>query len=107
MIRARITLPLVLLAAAVPAGAGVLPDERRTIERDLVEEYGVALGEYGVSIDGDWLWLQYRRDAFAGLIMAVLASQVVGVSERSEAMFTAMATRHAQHAIDVDALSLI
>jgi len=88
-------------------GAGVLPHERRAIERDLVEEYGAALVEYGVSVESDWLWEQYRRDAFAGLIMAVLASQVVGVSERSEAMFTAMATRHAQHAIDVEALSLI
>lgn len=88
-------------------GAGVLPHERREIERPLLAEYGQALDEFGVSVDAAWLWEQYRRDAFSGVIMSVLASQIVGVSERSEAMFTAMATRHTQHAIDLDALSLI
>ena len=59
------------------------------------------------SVDGDWLWEQYRRDAFAGVIMAVVASQIVGGSERSEGMFAAMATRHLQHALDLDSLALI
>ena len=39
--------------------------------------------------------------------MAVVASQVVGGSERSEAMFAAMATRHLQHCIDLDSLDVI
>jgi hypothetical protein len=39
--------------------------------------------------------------------MAVIASQIVGGTERSEAMFAAMATRHVRHALDVDAESLI
>jgi len=39
--------------------------------------------------------------------MAVVASQIVGGSERSEAMFAAMATRHARHALDLDSESLI
>ncbi len=39
--------------------------------------------------------------------MAVVASQIVGGSDRSEAMFAAMATRHLQHAIDLDSLSAI
>ena len=65
------------------------------------------LAEYGVDVDDDWLWEQYRHDAFAGVIMAVVASQIVGGSDRSEAMFAAMATRHLQHAIDLDALAVI
>jgi len=39
--------------------------------------------------------------------MSVIASQIVGGSDRSESMFAAMATRHAQHVIDVDSESLL
>lgn len=88
-------------------GAGLLPDDRRLHERDLADLYASALGEYGVDVDSAWLWEQYRRDAFAGVVMAVIASQIVGESARSEAMFAAMATRHLQHALDLDSLSLI
>ncbi len=88
-------------------GAGVLPIERREIERALVDEYGHALAGYGIAVDADQLWLQYRRDAYAGVVMSVIASQIVGSNDRSEAMFAAMATRHAQHAIDLDSESLL
>ena len=88
-------------------GAGPLPEERRLIERDLVHEYGQALAGYGVAVDSDHLWLQYRRDAYAGIVMSVIASQIVGSNDRSEAMFAAMATRHAQHAMDLKSESLI
>lgn len=88
-------------------GAGPLPQMRREIERGLVDEYCAALGEYDVVVDGAEFWERYCHDAYAGIIMSVVASQIVGSSERSEAMFAAMATRHIQHALDVDAESLI
>jgi hypothetical protein len=88
-------------------GAGLLPIERRQIERSLVDEYGEALAGYGVAVDAEHLWMQYRRDAYAGIVMSVIASQIVGASARSEAMFAAMATRHAQHALDLDSESLL
>ncbi|MGA9278074.1 phosphotransferase family protein [Ilumatobacter sp.] len=88
-------------------GAGLVPADRRAAERDLLDEYRTALAGHGVDIDADWLWTQYRRQAFAGVIMAVVASQVVGGSERSEAMFAAMATRHLQHCVDLDSLDAI
>jgi aminoglycoside phosphotransferase (APT) family kinase protein len=88
-------------------GAGPLPEIRREIERDLVDEYCAALTEYDVHVDVAEFWLRYRHDAYAGIIMSVIASQIVGGSERSEAMFAAMATRHTLHALDVDAESLI
>jgi hypothetical protein len=88
-------------------GAGPQPEERRSIERDLVDEYGQALAEYAVAVDSDHLWLQYRRDAYAGVVMSVIASQIVGSNDRSEAMFAAMATRHAQHALDLKSESLL
>jgi hypothetical protein len=88
-------------------GAGLVPSDRRAHEHELLEEYVDALGPYGVDVDAAWLWEQYRREAFGGVIMAVIASQVVGKSARSEAMFAAMATRHLQHALDLDAAALI
>jgi hypothetical protein len=88
-------------------GAGLLPPERAVHERDLLERYRAGLAEYGVDVDDEWIWEQYRRDSFAGVIMAVIASQVVGASDRSEAMFAAMATRHLQHALDLDARELV
>ncbi len=89
-------------------GAGPLPGDRRAIEKELVAAYTEALRrDYGIEIDDDWAWRQYRREAFSGVIMAVIASQIVGGTERSEAMFAAMATRHLQHALDLDSASLI
>ncbi|MCU1398640.1 MAG: hypothetical protein JWN62_1749 [Acidimicrobiales bacterium] len=89
-------------------GAGPLPADRARIERSLLAEYTALLrSDYGVEIDDEWAWQQYRREAFGGVVMAVVASQIVGGTERSEAMFAAMATRHLQHAIDLDTESLI
>lgn len=88
-------------------GAGLLPAERRAVERDLVREYGEALRAYGVSVDGAELWRLYARGAYAGVIMTVVASQIVATTDRSEALFEAMGTRHTRHALDLDAASLI
>lgn len=88
-------------------GAGLLSDQRREVEGDLVDAYIDELSRGGVTVDRDWVWTQYRREAFAGVVMTVVASQIVGESERSEAMFTAMGTRHLQHALDLDALDLV
>jgi aminoglycoside phosphotransferase (APT) family kinase protein len=88
-------------------GAGPWPNVRKEIERDIIAEYLAALGEYGVSVDEDEFFQQYARDAFGGIIMSVVASQIVGTSDRSEAMFAAMATRHVRHALDLDSERLI
>ena len=88
-------------------GAGLLTDDRRRHERELVAVYLEALDAYGVSLDEAWVWEQYRRDAFAGLTVAAMASQIVTLNDRSEAMFGAMAQRHLRQALDLDAVSLI
>jgi hypothetical protein len=88
-------------------GAGPLPEVRRSIERALVDGYCTTLGEYGVQVDEGEMWNQVCRDAYAGIIMSVVASQIVGSSDRSEAMFAAMASRHTRHALDVGAEGLI
>lgn len=88
-------------------GAAVMPDVRRSIEADLVGEYASALGRYGIDIDRSAVWRDYAHASFAGLVMAVVASMVVTPTPRGEAMFAAMATRAAQHALDLDAFDLI
>lgn len=88
-------------------GAGLLPAERIESEGELVGAYADALGEHGVDVDRDWLWMQYRREAFAGVVMSVVASQIVGTTARSEAMFAAMASRHVQHCLDLASIDAI
>jgi hypothetical protein len=88
-------------------GAGLLPPDRRAHERALLTRYAEAVAAYGIDLEESWLWEQYRREAFAGLIVPVVASQILESSPRSEAMFAAMATRHLQQAIDLDSYSLI
>lgn len=88
-------------------GAGLVPPDRCQHERALLDTYAAGLDEYGVVVDAAELWRQYRREAFAGVVMAVVASQIVGSSDRSEAMFAAMATRHVQHALDLDSLAVV
>ena len=88
-------------------GASLLPDDRRAHERDLVAAYHAALAERGVSgYPLTELWERYRSLAFGGVIMAVVASMIVGHTDRGEAMFAAMATRHLTHALDLDARSV-
>ena len=48
-----------------------------------------------------------RRDTFAGVLMAIVASMVVQRTERGDLMFLTSATRHAQHALDADAPALL
>lgn len=87
-------------------GAGLLPDDRRRHEWDLVEAYCRGVEAYGHVLDRAWVREHYRRESLSGLIMAVVASQIVQRTERGDQMFTAMATRHALQARDHDALSL-
>ncbi len=88
-------------------GAGLVPEQRREVERDLVQGYGEALSGYGIDLDEAWLWTHYCRDAYAGVIMSVVASQIVATTDRSEALFATMATRHTQHALDLRAAALL
>lgn len=88
-------------------GAGLLPEDRRRHERNLVAGYVAELERRGVTVDESWAWEHYARDAFSGIVMSVVASQLVQVTDRSEAMFAAMATRHVRHALDLDAESLV
>jgi hypothetical protein len=89
-------------------GAGLTTDERRVVEETLVRDYHSGLVTAGVR-DYDWdrCWHDYRRGTWAGLVMAVAASNLVERTDRGDQMFLTMASRHARHALDLDAVSAI
>ncbi len=81
--------------AAYFVGAGLTPDDRRTNEAALVDRYHHRLVTNGVDIDREALDHRYRLGTASGYVMAVVASQIVGRTERGDDMFVAMASRHA------------
>lgn len=89
-------------------GAGLLEEERREAEQALVRQYHHALVAAGVTDYGwDRCWSDYRRGTWAGLVMAIAASMLVERTDRGDQMFLTMASRHARHAMDLDAVELL
>lgn len=83
-------------------GAGLLPEQRRAVEREIVAAYHEALVKAGVSGYGaERCWDDYRRGVFTGFAVTVIAAPMVEQTPRGDEMFTAMARRHARHAIDL------
>ncbi len=89
-------------------GTSLRPELRAEYERGLVRQYHEALRAGGV-IDYPFerCWDDYRRFAFAGFLMAVLASMLVGQTDRGDEMFMAMANRSGRMAIELEALSFV
>lgn len=85
-------------------GAGLIPEVRRAVEESIVREYHGRLTAAGVT-GYEWTrcWQDYRRGAFAGFGVTVIASMIVQQTDRGDAMFITMARRHARHALDLDA----
>jgi aminoglycoside/choline kinase family phosphotransferase len=89
-------------------GGSLSVDDRRLHEGDLARQYVDALRAQGVNgYSNDDLWLDYRRHAYAGLVMTVGASMMVARTERGDDMFLAMAERHATHIEDMDSQALL
>ena len=88
-------------------GAGLLPDDRRTHERTLVERYASGLRSAGVDIDDEAVWDGYVLGTANGLLMAIIASQIVERTDRGDDMFVAMAGRHAVQIADCGLLDRI
>ena len=89
-------------------GAGLLVEDRRVHERDLVQLYHEGLVGAGVEGYGwERCWKDYSRGTWSGLVMAIAASMLVERTERGDEMFMAMAHRHARHALDLDAAAAI
>jgi len=94
--------------AAYFLGAGLLVDDRRAHERALLRGYWEALSAQGVKDYAfDTCWRDYRRTAFSGIVIAVIASMIVVQTARGDDMFMAMAARHAQQILDLESESLL
>jgi Phosphotransferase enzyme family len=85
-------------------GAGLLPEVRREVEQDIVRDYHDALQRAGID-DLSWArcWDDYRRGAFSGFGVTVIASMIVQQTPRGDEMFVTMARRHSRHALDIGA----
>jgi aminoglycoside phosphotransferase (APT) family kinase protein len=89
-------------------GAGLVPEDRRAHEEELLREYHGRLGASGVEgYPWDQLHTDYRRYAYAGYIMAVGASMLVERTARGDEMFLAMARRHAAQIEDLGSEALL
>jgi hypothetical protein len=88
-------------------GSALQPDDRRANEEALVREYHAALAAAGGRIEWDDCWRGYRRHGFDGLLMGIIASMLVGRTERGDDMFMAMVNRHGRQLLDLESERLI
>jgi len=89
-------------------GGCLSTEDRRAHEPDLLAHYHDALRRGGVSdYSLEQLRADTRLDTFGGVLMAIVAAMVVQRTERGDLMFLTSTTRHAQHALDVDAPALL
>jgi len=90
-------------------GSAFDAEDRRRCEQQLVSAYFEELLE----VDGmppmtfDEFWIHYRRFSWSGFIMAVLASMIVGRTDRGDEMFVTMANRHASQVVDLEAVEFL
>jgi hypothetical protein len=85
-------------------GAGLVEEDRRAHERELLREYYQALTAAGIeSYSWEQCWSHYRRFTLAGFLMAVAASMLVEQTPRGDEMFMTMARRHGAHILDLEA----
>ena len=90
-------------------GSAFEPEVRRHHEEQLVSHYFEELTkeEPIPPLTWDELWLNYRRFSWSGFIMAILASMIVGRTDRGDEMFVAMANRHASQVVDLGATEFL
>jgi len=88
-------------------GAGLRPEVRRNAEKSLVDRYIAGLLAAGLDIDAEVIRARYVLGSASGYIMAVLASQIVGATDRGDTMFCVMAERHAAQIRDLGLFELL
>jgi hypothetical protein len=88
-------------------GGAFPPEQRPSVERQLITQYVQRLVGAAVDYTPDQAWRDYRWGTLHGVLIAVLASVMAQQTERGDNMLSLMAIRHAKHAIDLDALALV
>lgn len=102
-----INLGCALVDVAYFLGTSLLPETRREFEQALLATYLETLRGYDVQLDEETCWQLYRHYAPAGLNMAVIASMIVGETERGNDMFMAMAERSIIMCQDLQTVDLL
>jgi Phosphotransferase enzyme family len=85
-------------------GGSLGPAERAEHEQALLREY---VGALGGGVQWADAWWAYRHESLYGVLMAVVASMLVGATQRGDEMFAAMLARHAAHALELSAMELV
>jgi hypothetical protein len=89
-------------------GGSLSVSDRRAHEHQLLATYHRSLVEEGVTGYGfAQLEDDYRLTCFGGLLMDIAASMLVKRTDRGDAMFVTSLQRHAQQAIDIDAVAML
>jgi hypothetical protein len=101
-----ISLGCPVMDASYFMGTSLDPSVRGDREQGLLRLYLDVLHSYGVEPGFDECFRAYRNYAPAGLIMAVVASMIVGETDRGNDMFMAMAHRSIRMCEDLDTFSV-
>ena len=90
-------------------GSAFEPDLRRLHEEKLVSGYFDELGnmEGQPPLTFDEFWDAYRRFSWSGFVMVMLASMIVGQTDRGDEMFVTMANRYASQVADLGAVEFL
>jgi hypothetical protein len=88
-------------------GGAFEPAERARVERALVADYAERLQAAGIEYPREDAWRDYRLGSLWGVAMSIIATMLAEQTERGDAMLGTMLRRHAHHARDLDALSLL
>ena len=80
---------------------------RRQCEQQMVEHYRSCLAEAGVALDAAQCWRQYREFSMHGIMITVLGAMFTEADPRGDRMFLAMAQRHLQQCVDLDAAEFL
>ena len=83
-------------------GASFTVEKRREYEQTIVRDYCDRLNAEKIGVSFNEIWAQYRLLGTTGYIMAIVASVLVKQTDRGDAMFAAMATRHGQQMLDLE-----
>ncbi len=88
-------------------GGSVDPTRRHEIEVDLLDRYRGELARHGVDVPARECWWDYVLGTLHGVVVAVVATSLADQTERGDALMALMLNRHAQHAIDLDAIAAV
>ena len=89
--------------------SGSIPDpaDRAALEGDLVASYLGRMAGYGVAIDHDEFWRDYRLGSIWGLLITAVATMQASRTDRGDELFIRMAERHGQQVLHLEPLALL